>query len=148
MKLICSVLAMVLLAGRLDLFAQIPAPRSTQSSVAYAEASLDAVDANTLARIHSALHDTYSDRTLSAVAAQNLRAQQTLRSSNGTVADEVASGAAIGALVPAVQLFFGCFSTTEPDPKTCNKATTVKYTIIGAGIGALAGLVVGIWTER
>ena len=148
MKLICSVLAMVLLAGRLDLYAQIPAPRSTQSSIAYAEASVNAVDANTLARIHKALHDTHSDRRLTTVAAQTLRAQRTLRSPNGTVADEIAFGAAIGALVPAGQLFFGCFNTTEPDSNTCNKATTVRYMIVGAGIGALAGLVVGIWKER
>jgi hypothetical protein len=148
MKLICSVLAMVLLAGRLDLFAQIPAPRGTRSSVAYTEASLDVVDANTLARIHKALHAPYSDRRLAAVPAQSLRAQPTLRSRNGTVVDEVGWGAAIGALVPAGQLFFGCFSTTEPDLNTCNKATTLKYISIGAGIGALAGLVVGIWKER
>jgi hypothetical protein len=62
MKLMCSVLAIVLLAGRLDLCAQIPASRSTQSSVA--EASLNNVDANTLARIHKAPHDTHSDRSL------------------------------------------------------------------------------------
>ena len=109
MKLICSVLAMVLVAGRLDLYAQIPAPRATQSSVAHAEASLDVVDADTLARIHKALHAPYSDSRLTAVPAQYLRAQPPLRSRNGTVVDEVAWGAAIGTLVPAGQLFFGCF---------------------------------------
>ena len=113
-----------------------------------ADASLRVVDANTLARIHQALHDTYSDRRLTAVAAQTLHRQPTLRSRNGTVADEVAWGAAIGALVPAGQLFFGCFNTTEPDSNTCNKATTASYLIAGAGLGALAGLVVGIWKER
>ena len=148
MKLICSVLAMVLVAGRLDLYAQIPAPRGTQSSVAQAEASLDVVDAKTLARIDKALHAPYSDRRLTTVPAQYLRAQPMSPSRNGTVVDEVAWGSAIGALVPAGQLFFGCFSTSEPDLNVCNKATTVRYIIVGAGIGALAGLVVGIWKER
>ena len=148
MKVICSVLAIVLLAGRLDLYAQVPAPLSTQSSVAYADASLNVGDANALARIHKALHDTHSDRRLAAVAVQSSRAQPTLRSPNGTVADEVAFGAALGALVPAGQLLFGCFNTTEPDSNTCNKETTVRYMIAGAGIGGLAGLVVGIWKER
>jgi len=148
MKLICSVLAMVLVAGRLDLYAQIPAPRGTQSSVAQAEASLDVVDAKTLARIHKALQAPYSDRRLTAVPAQYLRAQPMSPGRNGTVVDEVAWGAALGALVPAGQLFVGCFNTLEPDRNVCNKATTVRYIIVGAGIGALAGLVVGIWREH
>jgi hypothetical protein len=148
MKSTCSVLAIVILAGRLDLYAQTPAPRGTQNSVAYAEASLNDVDADTLARIHQALHAPYSDRRLTAVPAHYLRAQPTLRGRNGTVADEVAWGAALGALVPAGALLFGCFNTTEPDPTGCNKAETLRYISVGAGIGALAGLVVGIWKER
>ena len=128
MKLMCSVLATVLLAGRLDLYAQ--------------------VDADTLARMHKALDAPHSDRKLTAVPAQHLRAQPTLRSRNGTVVDEVAWGAALGALVPAGQLVFGCFNTTEPDLNNCNRSTTVRYILVGAGIGALAGLVVGIWKER
>lgn len=150
MKLICSVLAMVLLAGRLDLYAQTPASRGTQSSVAHADASLDVVDADALARIRKALHAAHSNRRLTAVPTQYLRAQSTLLggSRNGTVVDEVAWGAWIGALVPAVSLVFACYNTTEPDPDDCNKATTVRYVSVGAGIGALAGLVVGIWKER
>src|SRR5687767_14498977 len=110
MKLMCSVLAMVLLAGRLDLYAQ--------------------VDADTLARIHKALDASHSERRLTAVPAQPLRPQPTLRSRNGTVADEVAWGAALGALLPAGQLLFGCFNTTEPEVDTCNKATTVRYVAV------------------
>jgi hypothetical protein len=130
MKLICSVLVMVLLAGQLGLDAQ--------------------VDADTLARIHKALHATHSDRRLTAVPAEYLGAQQqpTFSSPNGTVADEVRTGAAYGAALPAVPLLFACLNTTEPDPNVCNKATAARYIIAGAALGALAGLVVGIWKER
>ena len=65
-----------------------------------------------------------------------------------SVVDEVAWGAAIGAIVPAVSLVFACYNTTGPNRSDCNQATTVRYVIGGAAIGALAGLVAGIIRER